>query len=70
METYETSDNKWAATIWIIREFYYAEGKNEEEAITNLKNHLVNLIPIYENDIEISQDKIKTIKEITSGQDY
>ena len=51
METYLQTDNKWIATIWIVREFYKAEASTEEMAIQTLKNHLKNIITIYENDI-------------------
>ena len=54
----------------MVREFFYARGSTEEEAITKLKDYLVNLIPIYENDIWVAQEKIKAIKEITNGGSY
>lgn len=63
MKTYLQTDNKWIATIWIVREFYKAEGETEEAAIHNLKEHLINIIPIYENDIWVAQERIKGIKE-------
>lgn len=59
--------NGWSAKIWICRSPYYAEGTTKEEAITNLKEHLKNIIPIYENDIWVAQEKIKGIKEIING---
>lgn len=67
METYLQTDGKWIATIWIIREFYKAEGKTEEEAVANLKEHLKNIIPIYENDIHVAQARIEKIKEVING---
>lgn len=67
MESYLQIDGTWAATIWIVREFYFAEGKTEEAAITNLKEHLKNTIPIYENDIQVAQEKIATIKKISEN---
>jgi predicted transcriptional regulator len=67
MKTYIQIDGKWIATIWIVREVYKAEGKTEDEAIYKLKEHLRNIIPIYENDIWIAQERIKTIKELLNG---
>jgi hypothetical protein len=69
METYLQTDGKWAATIWIVREFYIAEGETEKEAIHKLKEHLINIIPIYENDIWVAQERIKGIKEWVSSQE-
>jgi hypothetical protein len=59
--------NGWSAKIWICRSPYYAEGKTKEEAVANLKEHLKNIIPIYENDIWVAQERIKGIKEILNG---
>jgi predicted RNase H-like HicB family nuclease len=69
METYIQTDGKWVATIWIVREFYIAEGKTKEEAIQALKYHLENIIPIYENDIQVAQERIKGIKQWVSSQE-
>lgn len=59
--------NFYWAEIYIVRECYFAQGETEEEAVFKLKEHLVNIIPILENDIQIAQKKINTIKELTNG---
>jgi len=69
METYPQTDGKWVATIWIVREFYKAEGETEDEAIQKLKEHLKNVIPIYENDIQTAQARIEGIKQWVSSQE-
>jgi predicted RNase H-like HicB family nuclease len=67
MEVYKQTDGKWIATIWICRDFYKAEGRTRTEAKAKLKEHLVGIIPILENDIQIAQEKIKFIREFTNG---
>lgn len=61
METYPQNDGKWVATIWLVREFYKAEGSDEQDAIAKLKEHLRCIIPIYENDIQVTQERIQEI---------
>lgn len=68
METYLQNDGKWVATIWLVREFYKAQGNDEQDAIAKLKEHLRGIIPIYENDIQITQERIQAIKT-TLAQD-
>lgn len=57
-------ERKYIASIWLVRKHFYAEGKTKEEAILKLKEHLRNLIPIYENTIEITQELLLKIKEV------
>lgn len=51
------------AEIWIVRECYFAQGQTAEEATQKLKDHLKEIIPIYENDIWVAQEKIKEINK-------
>jgi hypothetical protein len=44
-----------------------AEGKDEEEAVAKLKEHLTGLIPVYENTIAWTQDIIKGINEFINS---
>lgn len=57
---------KYWAEIWLVREQYAAQADTEEIARERLKEHLANIIPIYENDIWVAQEKIKAIKEFLS----
>ena len=66
VEVYLQSDGKWIATVWFVREFYNAEGENEQDAVANLMEHLRNIIPIYENDILVAQERIREIKQFVS----
>ncbi len=58
--------NTYWAEIYIMRECYSAQASTEEVARERLKEHLINIIPIYENDIWVAQEKIKAIKEFLS----
>lgn len=69
IESHKQTD-KWIATTWICRECYNAEGANEEEAIANLKFHLLNIIPILENDVWVAQEKIRAIRTISRLSTY
>lgn len=64
---YNASVTKWQANIWINREFFHAVGATEEEAIHRLKQHLINIIPIYENNIEIAKTMIEGIKGVVNS---
>lgn len=65
IKTKQVSD-VWIASVWIARKVFTAKGKTKEEAVLRLKDHLKNLIPIYENTIEWTQEIMKGIKEIIS----
>jgi len=55
---------RWIASVWIARKSFTAKGRTQEEAIQRLKFHLENLIPIYENTIEWTQQIMKGIREV------
>ena len=57
----------WKAGIWLNREFFHARGSTEQEAVYNLKQHLLNIIPIYENNIQVAKAMIEDIREVTNG---
>ena len=58
----------WTAGVWIEREYFHASGDTEKDAKENLLEHLKDIVPIYENNIEYMQRMLTRIKELTNDK--